>query len=173
VRPLQPQVGVGGVVVRDGRVLLVRRGKPPLEGRWSIPGGTVELGETLEQALVREMAEETGLEVEPLEVLTVFDRIQREDGDVVWHHVIVDYLCRRVSGEARAASDALEVAWAAADQLGAYELTEKALAVVADGFRLSEDRSGLRPDALARDTIPPGRSCPRQKRGLALEEGQE
>ena len=136
-------------MVCDGRVLLVRRGKPPLLGRWSIPGGTVELGETLEQALVREMGEETGLEVEPLEVLTVFDRIQREGGEVAFHHVIVDYLCRRVSGEARAASDVLEVAWATPDQLGPYDLTEKALAVVADGFRLSE------------------------KRELALEEGQE
>lgn len=136
-------------MVWDGRVLLVRRGKPPLEGRWSIPGGTVELGETLEQALVREMAEETGLEVEPLEVLTVFDRIQREGGEVAFHHVIVDYLCRRVSGAARAGSDALEVAWARADQLDGYDLTEKALAVVGDGFQLSE------------------------KRGLALEERQE
>ena len=133
----------------DGRVLLVRRAKPPLEGRWSIPGGTVELGETLEQALVREMAEETGLEVEPLEVLTVFDRIEREGAEVAFHHVIVDYLCRRVSGEARAASDALEVAWATADELGRYDLTEKALAVVGDGFRRSD------------------------KRGLALKRGQE
>ena len=133
----------------DGRVLLVRRAKPPLEGRWSIPGGTVELGETLEHALVREMAEETGLEVEPLEVLTVFDRIEREGAEVAFHHVIVDYLCRRVSGEARAASDALEVAWATADELGRYDLTEKALAVVGDGFRRSD------------------------KRGLALKRGQE
>ena len=149
MRPRHPQVGVGGVVVWDGRVLLVRRAKPPLEGRWSIPGGTVELGETLEQALVREMAEETGLEVEPLEVLTVFDRIEREGAEVAFHHVIVDYLCRRVSGEARAASDALEVAWATADELGRYDLTEKALAVVGDGFRRSD------------------------KRGLALKRGQE
>ena len=133
----------------DGRVLLVRRAKPPLEGRWSIPGGTVELGETLEHALVREMAEETGLKVEPLEVLTVFDRIEREGAEVAFHHVIVDYLCRRVSGEARAASDALEVAWATADELGRYDLTEKALAVVGDGFRRSD------------------------KRGLALKRGQE
>lgn len=133
----------------DGRVLLVRRAKPPLEGRWSIPGGTVELGETLEQALVREMAEETGLDVEPLEVLTVFDRIEREGTEVAFHHVIVDYLCRCVAGEARAASDALEVAWATVDELGRYDLTEKALAVVGDGFRRSETR------------------------GLALERGQE
>ena len=121
----------------EGRVLLARRAKPPLQGRWTIPGGTVELGETLHQALVREMAEETGLEVEPLEILTVFDRIQREGAEVAFHHVIVDYLCRRVSGEAHAASDALEVAWAAPDELGRYDLTQKALSVVTDAFRLS------------------------------------
>ena len=94
VSPAAPVVGVGGVVVRDGRVLLIRRGKPPLYGRWVVPGGTVELGETLEEALVREMEEETCLRVEPIEVLTVFDRIEREGERVVYHYVIVDYLCR-------------------------------------------------------------------------------
>ena len=125
-----PVVGVGGVVVRDGRALIIRRGKEPLFGRWTVPGGTVELGETLEEALVREMEEETGLHVEPVEVLTVFDRIQREDGRVVYHYVIVDYLCRWRSGEARAASDALEVAWTSAAELPGYDLPAKALEVV-------------------------------------------
>jgi mutator protein MutT len=123
------------VVVASGRALLVRRGKPPLLGRWSIPGGTVELGETLEQALVREMAEETGLEVEPGELLTVFDRIEHEGARVVFHYVILDFLCRRVSGEARAGSDALEVAWAGPEELGRYDLTPKALEVVREAFR--------------------------------------
>ena len=140
--PRHPQVGVGGVVIGKGRVLLIRRAKPPLQGRWTIPGGTVELGETLQQALVREMAEETGLEVEPVEVLTVFDRIQRDGAEISFHHVIVDYLCRRVSGEARAGSDALEVGWAAPEELERYGLTPKALEVVADAFRLSA-RMGL------------------------------
>jgi len=125
-----PVVGVGGVVVRDGRALIIRRGKEPLFGRWTVPGGTVELGETLEEALVREMEEETGLHVEPVEILTVFDRIQREDGRVVYHYVIVDYLCRWRSGEARAASDALEVAWTSAAELPGYDLPAKALEVV-------------------------------------------
>jgi mutator protein MutT len=129
-------------VIRKGRVLLIRRGEPPLQGRWTIPGGTVELGETLEQALVREMAEETGLEVEPVEVLTVFDQIQRDGPAVAFHHVIVDYLCRRVSGEPRAGSDALEVGWATPRELERYGLTEKALEVVTDAFRLSA-RKGL------------------------------
>ena len=121
----------------DRRVLLIRRGKPPLLGRWSIPGGTVELGETLEQALVREMAEETGLEVEPLELLTVFDRIEREGDRVVFHYVIADYLCRCLSGTARAGSDALEVGWVGAEELEQLDLTAKALEVVREAFRLS------------------------------------
>lgn len=122
-------------MVQDGRVLLIRRGKEPLLGRWVVPGGTVELGETLEEALVREMEEETGLRVEPLDVLTVFDRIQRDEGRVTYHYVIVDYLCRWVSGRAAAASDALEVAWAAPHELPAYDLPPKALEVVEDAFR--------------------------------------
>ena len=135
MRPSAPVVGVGGVVIRDGMVLLIRRGKPPLHGRWVVPGGTVELGESLEQALVREMREETGLEVVPLEVLTVFDRIERDGDRVVYHYVIVDYLCRWLGGEARAASDALEAAWAAMDDLPRYDLPQKALEVVQEAFR--------------------------------------
>jgi mutator protein MutT len=139
VNPAAPVVGVGGVLVHEGRVLLVRRGKEPLYGRWVVPGGTVELGEPLDEALVREMREETGLEVEPLELITVFDRIQRDGGEVLYHYVIVDYLCRWLSGEAQAASDALEVAWAAPDELDRYDLPAKALEVVQEAFR----RSGL------------------------------
>jgi 8-oxo-dGTP diphosphatase len=120
--------------VHEGRVLLIRRGKEPLRGRWVVPGGTVELGETLEEALVREMREETALEVEPLEVLTVFDRIQRTDGRVVYHYVIVDYLCRWRGGEARAGSDALEVAWARPSELPAFDLPPKAMEVVEAAF---------------------------------------
>ena len=139
MNPAAPVVGVGGVLVHEGRVLLIRRGKQPLYGRWVVPGGTVELGEPLEDALVREMREETGLEVEPLELITVFDRIQRDGGQVLYHYVIVDYLCRWLSGEARAASDALEVAWAAPDELDRYDLPPKALEVVQDALR----RTGL------------------------------
>jgi len=135
VSPAAPVVGVGGVVVRDGRVLLIRRGKAPLYGRWVVPGGTVELGETLEEALVREMEEETSLRVEPIEVLTVFDRIERDGERVVYHYVIVDYLCRWLSGEAKAGSDALDAAWATPEQLAGYDLPPKALEVVQDAFR--------------------------------------
>lgn len=135
--PAAPSVGVGGVVVHEGRVLLIRRGKEPLYGRWVVPGGTVELGESLHEALVREMREETGLEVEPLELLTAFDRIEREGEQVRYHYVIVDYLCRLRSGEARAASDALDVAWAKPEELERYDLRAKALEVVQDALRRS------------------------------------
>ena len=133
--PSAPVVGVGGVVVHEGRVLLIRRGKQPLYGRWVVPGGTVELGESLADALVREMREETGLEVEPFELLTVFDRIERDGEHVTYHYVIVDYLCRWRSGEARAGSDALEVAWALPEELERYDLPAKALEVVEDALR--------------------------------------
>jgi 8-oxo-dGTP diphosphatase len=133
---------VGGVLIHEGRVLLIRRGKEPLRGRWVVPGGTVELGETLEQALVREMEEETGLRVEPGEVLTVFDRIMQEAGTVRYHYVIVDYLCSYVSGEARAASDAEAVAWARPEELLAYDLPQKASEVVQDAFDRLSRRSG-------------------------------
>jgi 8-oxo-dGTP diphosphatase len=127
---------VGGVLVHEGRVLLIRRGKQPLLGRWVVPGGTVELGEPLQEALVREMKEETDLAVRPLEVLTVFDRIERETGgEVTYHYVIVDYLCEYVSGTPRAGSDALEVALALPEELESFDLPEKALEVVQEGFR--------------------------------------
>lgn len=128
-------VGVGGVLVHDGRVLLIRRGKEPLFGRWVVPGGTVELGESLEEALVREMREETGLLVQPRELLTVFDRIERQGEEVAWHFVIADYLCDYVSGAARAGSDALEVAWALPQELDSFDLPEKAREVVHDALR--------------------------------------
>jgi 8-oxo-dGTP diphosphatase len=142
--PTAPAVGVGGVLVHEGRVLLIRRGKEPLRGRWVVPGGTVELGETLEEALVREMEEETCLLVEPLEVVCVFDRILREGERVAYHYVIVDYLCRYRAGEARAASDALEVAWARPEDLVRYDLPAKALEVVEDAFRRAGAAKGPR-----------------------------
>lgn len=123
-------------------MLLIRRGKEPLRGRWVVPGGTVELGETLEHALVREMDEETGLRVEPGEVLLVFDRIAREEGVVRYHYVIVDYLCTYLSGDARAGSDAEAVAWVRPEDLPAYDLPQKAREVVQDAFdRLSRGTS--------------------------------
>jgi 8-oxo-dGTP diphosphatase len=109
--PASPLVGVGAVIVQDSRVLLVRRGTEPLRGRWSIPGGLIEVGEMLREAVVREAREETGLEVEPVELVELLDRIHREDERVRYHYVIADYLCRVTGGTLKAASDADEVRW--------------------------------------------------------------
>ena len=117
-----PVVGVGAVVVREGKVLLVQRGKEPLKGRWVIPGGTVELGETLEQAVAREVLEETGIVVRPREVVLVFDRIDHVEGRVGYHYVIVDFLCDYVEGEPVANSDAQAAAFVGPAELDAYNL---------------------------------------------------
>lgn len=109
--PAAPLAGVGAVVVENGRVLLVRRGHEPLKGRWTLPGGLIELGEGLKEAVRREVQEETGLLVEPVELVEVLDRIHREDGRVRYHYVIADYLCRVTGGKLEAASDADEVRW--------------------------------------------------------------
>ncbi len=138
--PRAPVVGVGGVAILEGKVVLIRRGKPPLEGRWTIPGGTVELGETLEEALVREMEEETGLQVEPAGLLTVFDRVAREGGQVRYHYVILDYLCRVRGGRPRAGSDARELALAGEHELERFELPDEALEVVQAGFSRWRER---------------------------------
>lgn len=130
-----PSVGVGAVLVHQGGILLIRRGKEPLRGRWTIPGGTVELGETLEEALVREIREETGLTVRPREPLLVFDRVVREGGAVRYHYVIIDYLCDFVAGTLRAGSDATDVALVRPSDLTTYDLPGKSLEVALEGFR--------------------------------------
>jgi len=109
--PSAPMLAVGAVIVDAGRVLLVRRGTEPLKGEWSLPGGALELGEPLADGLTREVREETGLEVEPVELIELLDRIHRADGRVRFHYVIADYLCRVVGGALRAASDADEARW--------------------------------------------------------------
>ena len=109
--PSTPLVGVGAVVVQDARVLLVRRGTEPLKGHWTLPGGMLEIGEALTAGVVRELREETGLYVEPIELIELLDRIHREDSRVRYHYVIADYLCRVTGGELRAASDAAAVRW--------------------------------------------------------------
>ena len=109
--PVAPLVGVGAVVVEEGRVLLVRRGTEPLKGQWSLPGGLLELGESLTGGVVREVREETGLMVEPVELVELLDRIHREGERVRYHYVIADYLCRVMGGSLQAASDADAVRW--------------------------------------------------------------
>jgi ADP-ribose pyrophosphatase len=128
-------IGVGAVVVHEGCALLVRRGKPPLRGRWVVPGGTVELGETLEAAVAREVLEETGIVVRPLDVVKVFDAIERDEAGVRFHYVVVDYRCAFVSGAPRAGSDAEAAAWVAGGDLGSYDLPPLALELVRSALR--------------------------------------
>jgi 8-oxo-dGTP diphosphatase len=109
--PAAPLVGVGAIIVSNGRVLLVCRGREPLKGHWTLPGGVLELGESLVDGVKREIAEETGLEVEPIELVELLDRIHREGEKVRYHYVIADYLCRMTGGQLRAASDADAVRW--------------------------------------------------------------
>ncbi len=132
--PDHPLVGVGGVVIHRNRVLLIRRGSEPLKGEWSIPGGLLELGEELADGVRRELKEETGLEVEPLAVLEVFDRIFRHGRRVRYHFVIVDFVCRLKGGRLRPASDVLEARWVCREDLPQYQLTEKATSVTSQAF---------------------------------------
>jgi 8-oxo-dGTP diphosphatase len=114
--PTAPLVGVGAVIVNQGRVLLVKRGTEPSKGIWSIPGGLIELGELLSDAVTREVQEETGMLVEPIELIELIDRVHRERDRVRYHYVIADYLCRLVGGTLLAASDAAGVRWIERDQ---------------------------------------------------------
>jgi len=136
--PERPVVGVGGVVISAGRALLVRRGKPPLEGEWSIPGGMLELGETLIEGVQRELAEETGIEVRVAGLIEVFERISLDAaGRPQYHFVVLDYFCEAVRGEGRAGSDAIEVAWATDAELAQYSLTPAATRVIRKAFEMS------------------------------------
>jgi ADP-ribose pyrophosphatase YjhB (NUDIX family) len=136
VYPKHPLVGVGGVVIHRDQVLLIRRGSEPLKGEWSIPGGMLELGEELNTGVGRELKEETGLDVEPLDCIRVFDRIQRAGKRVKYHFVIVDYLCRLKGGRLRPASDVVGACWVRRRDLPQYHLTDMATAVILRAFEL-------------------------------------
>jgi len=139
--PERPVVGVGGVVISDGRALLIRRGGPPLEGQWSIPGGMLEVGETLIEGVRRELLEETGIEVRVLDLIEVFERINLDgSGKVRYHFVVLDYLCEAIRGEARAGSDVTDVAWAAPAEFDKYSLTETATRVIMKAFEIARER---------------------------------
>jgi 8-oxo-dGTP diphosphatase len=128
--PVRPVVGIGGAIVDAGRVVLIKRRYEPLAGQWSLPGGTLELGETLEAAVAREMLEETGLQVEVGAVVDVFDRILLDaDERVRYHFVLIDYLCRPVGGTLLAGSDVSDAVFAAPLELSRYRLTPKAQAI--------------------------------------------
>lgn len=129
--PDRPLVGVGAVIVDAGRAVIVERGSEPRKGEWSIPGGALELGETLRQCAAREALEETGLTVEAGEVLKVFDSIYRSpDHRILYHYVLIDILCRVTGGELRAGTDAVQARWITASELDDFPLTETARAVL-------------------------------------------
>jgi 8-oxo-dGTP diphosphatase len=143
-------VGVGGVVIDGGRALLIRRGSTPLQGQWSIPGGLLNVGETMAEGVARELAEETGVEVNVVELIEVFERIfpapPGEDGSPgdparpQYHFVILDYLCELRGGTPAAGSDAAELAWVREDELARYDLTAAVTRVVRKAFARASER---------------------------------
>lgn len=133
--PELPLVGVGAIIIQDNRVVLVKRAHPPIQGQWSIPGGVLEVGELVREAAIREAREETGLIVEPTDLLGVYDRILRnQEQRVQYHYVLVDFLCRPVGGELQAASDAVEVRWFTREELPPLKLAEDTQDVIEKGF---------------------------------------
>jgi len=139
--PDRPIVGVGAVIIDQGRVVLVKRGSPPLLGEWSLPGGAVELGETLRAAAEREAREETGLIVKAGEVLEVLDRIvPGKDGAPQYHYVLIDFLCMVKGGELRAGGDAADACWARESELGKFRLEQLAVEVIRKAFLAANQR---------------------------------
>ena len=140
--PDRPIVGVGAVVIDGDRVLLIRRANEPLKGEWSLPGGAVEIGETLEAAVAREICEETGLDVRVGPIVEVLDRIRLDaDGRARYHYVLVDYLCHATGGTMACASDAAAAVWASLDELTQYGVAEQTVAVIRKAFALTRPAS--------------------------------
>lgn len=133
--PERPILGVGAVIIRDDRVLLVRRATEPLKGEWSVPGGVLELGEKLRDGAAREAREETGLHVEAGEILDVFDSIFLDgDGRTQYHYVLIDFLCRPIAGEATPGSDVSELKWVSQEELATLDLRDSIAQVVRKGL---------------------------------------
>ncbi|MDD3581120.1 MAG: NUDIX hydrolase [Desulfobacca sp.] len=129
--PDQPIIGVGAIIFKEAMVLLVRRGQEPAKGAWSLPGGAVEVGETLEAALIREVMEETALTVEVLGITAVLERIYRDgQGQVPYHYVLIDYLCRYLSGPLQVGSDVTAGAFVSLSELAAYQLASYTAATI-------------------------------------------
>jgi ADP-ribose pyrophosphatase YjhB (NUDIX family) len=157
--PVAPLVGVGAVVVEQGRVLLVQRGTEPAKGQWSIPGGLIDVGESLREAVAREVLEETGLVVEPVELIELLDRIHRDGDRVRYHYVIADYLCRVVGGTLVAASDADAVRWVERAEWtspGPWGIEPTTARVIEAGWQRAkarQTRAGTRTDEQTGETV--------------------
>ncbi|MBZ5729196.1 MAG: NUDIX hydrolase [Acidobacteriia bacterium] len=136
--PDRPIVGVGAVVVDGERALVVRRATEPLKGEWSIPGGMLELGEKLREGIVREVREETGLDVEVFDVLDVFDSIFPDrEGRTQYHYVLIDFLCRPMGGELQASSDVSEAKWVTAEEAGSLQMKAATVGVIRKALGLT------------------------------------
>jgi 8-oxo-dGTP diphosphatase len=134
--PKRPLVGVGAIILRRDRILMAQRGKEPLKGWWSLPGGALETGESLADGVCREVREETGLEVRPLGILQVFERIMRDaSGTPEYHYVLIDYMCRITGGDLRPGDDVCAVEWVKRRNLPKLRITEGTLGVIEKGFR--------------------------------------
>jgi ADP-ribose pyrophosphatase YjhB (NUDIX family) len=134
--PRRPLLGVGALIFDRDRILMVERGGEPLKGWWSIPGGLVETGELLDDAICREVREETGLEVRPVRMLQLFERIMRDpQGAAEYHYVLVDYICRVRGGALCAGDDVSRAEWVRRPSLQQLKITEGTLAVIEKGFR--------------------------------------
>jgi len=134
--PARPILGVGALIFNGDSILLVERAKEPLKGYWSLPGGAVEVGEKLEDAIRREILEETGLEVVGLSVFELFERIMRDEGGrPEYHYVLIDYVCRVAGGTLKPATDVSRAAWALEHEVSNYRLTEGTLEVIARAFQ--------------------------------------
>ena len=134
--PKHPLVGVGALIFEGDRILLAERGKEPLKGWWSLPGGLVETGETLRDAVCREVLEETGLVVEPAGLFEIFERIMRDDaGAAEYHYVLIDYVCRITGGSLAPGDDVSRVEWVRRADLGSYRITEGTLGVIEKAWR--------------------------------------
>jgi len=133
--PDRPLVGVGALIVHQDKVVIVQRGTEPLKGQWSIPGGALEIGETLRECAAREALEETGLHVEAGPVLEVFDSIYHApDGRIQYHYVLIDFACRLLGGELRAGGDAVQARWVSLEELSLYDLAETAATLIRKAF---------------------------------------
>jgi ADP-ribose pyrophosphatase YjhB (NUDIX family) len=135
-------LGVGGLIFRRESILLVERGREPLKGYWSLPGGLVETGEKLEDALKREILEETGLRIQPVKLFEIFQRIMHDPaGRVEYHYVLADYVCKVVGGELRAGDDVSSVQWVKRGEVPDFRLTEGTLVVIQRAFHARRRRS--------------------------------